>query len=261
MDDERAQRARIFGQAAELYDRWRPGYPEALDADVWTLGARGRVLEVGAGTGRATLALAQRGATVVAVEPDAAMATVARRHTRGMAVDVRESTFEDYAAATGTFDLIAAAQSWHWVDPDRGASVAARALRPGGALCVWRNRPRELAGPVWDVIRDAFAEHAPSSDLRPLLRQQREGEQQIEPALGFMPWTVRTYDWSAHYDVESLSGLVRTSSTYLQLPTAQRERLINAIRTAITNVLGTGQLEYSYRTTLLTAHVCPRVSH
>ncbi|MEO7193892.1 MAG: class I SAM-dependent methyltransferase [Pseudonocardiaceae bacterium] len=251
MDDERAQRGRSFGQVAELYDRWRPGYPEALYADVCALGVEGRVLEAGAGTGRTTLALAQRGATVVAVEPEAAMAAVARRRTRGMAVEVRESAFEDCAAATGAFDLVVAAQSWHWVDPDRGAHVAARALRPGGALCLWWNRPRDLASPVWDAVHDAYAEHAPSLERRTDLQQP---EQRIEPAAGFTPWTARTYDWSAHYNVESYSGLIQTHSDHLQLPTAQRERLIDAVRTAITDA-GAGQVEYNYRTILLTAHV------
>ena len=100
--DEWAQRARSFGQVAALYDRWRPSYPGALYADVLELGSGGQILEAGAGTGRATLALARRGASVVAIEPDAAMAAIARQRTHGMAVHVLESTFEDCAVAPRT---------------------------------------------------------------------------------------------------------------------------------------------------------------
>jgi SAM-dependent methyltransferase len=253
MDDELALRARSFGQVAELYHRWRPGYPEALLAQVCALAPGGHVLEAGAGTGRATSALARRGATLVAVEPDAAMAAIARRSTRGMAVEVRESTFEDCVVPAGSFDLVVAAQSWHWVDPDRGPAVAARALRPGGALCLWWNRPRELTGPVWDAIHRAYAQHAPALDRRAVLHQQPEREQRIDPAQGFTPWTIRTYDWSAHHDAQSYSGLVQTQSDHVRLPAGQRARLVEAIRAAIT---GTGgQLEYRYRTLLLTARV------
>ncbi|MDQ2883925.1 MAG: class I SAM-dependent methyltransferase [Actinomycetota bacterium] len=195
-----------------------------------------------------------RGASVVAVEPDAAMAAVARRRTRGSAVDVQESTFEDCAVAAGTFDLVVAAQAWHWLDPERGAPVAARALRPGGAICLWWNRPAELAGPVWNAIHDAYAEHAPALDRRVALHQQPDREQQIEPAPGFMPWSVQTYDWSATYDAESYSGLVQTHSDHLLLPSMQRERLIEAIRTAIIDA-GAGRLDYHYRTLLLTAQL------
>ncbi|MGH3840663.1 MAG: class I SAM-dependent methyltransferase [Pseudonocardiaceae bacterium] len=254
MNDEWMRRARSFGQVAELYDRWRPDYPDALYADVFEQGSGRCVLEAGAGTGRATLALAARGASVVAVEPDAAMAAVARRRTRGLSVEVQESSFEDCAVAAGTFDLVVAAQAWHWVDPERGAAVAARALRPGGGLCLWWNRPGALAGQVWDAIHDAYAEHAPALDRRAVLHQQPEREQHFEPAPGFMPWTVRTYDWSATYDAESYSGLVRTHSDHLQLPSRQHERLIEAIRAAITDT-GGGRLKYLYRTVLVTAQV------
>jgi len=252
--DERAQRARSFGQVAELYDRSRPGYPDALYADVLRLGPGGRVIEAGAGTGRATLALARRGASVVAVEPDPAMAAVARLRVQGMEVAVMESTFEDCTPPAGTFDLVVAAQAWHWVDPERGAAAAARALRPEGALCVWWNRPGERAGPVWDVIDAAYAEHAPALDRRAALRRQPAIEAQAKPAPGFAAWTARTYDWSAIYDAVSYGDLVQTHSDHLQLAAPRRERLVDAIRAAITDA-GGGRLEYRYRTLLLTAQV------
>lgn len=70
------------------------------------------MLEAGAGTGGATLELARRRASVVAVEPDGAVAAVARQRTPGMTVDVRESTFEDCTVATGHVrSLIVAAQA------------------------------------------------------------------------------------------------------------------------------------------------------
>jgi cyclopropane fatty-acyl-phospholipid synthase-like methyltransferase len=48
----------------ELHDRARPTYPGPLFDDLASLGALGdgaRVLEIGCGTGKATLALAGRG--------------------------------------------------------------------------------------------------------------------------------------------------------------------------------------------------------
>jgi ubiquinone/menaquinone biosynthesis C-methylase UbiE len=54
----------VFGEVAETYDRALPSYPQRLVDDVVSvasLGARGRVLEVGCGTGKATLQFASRG--------------------------------------------------------------------------------------------------------------------------------------------------------------------------------------------------------
>jgi SAM-dependent methyltransferase len=252
--DERAQRARSFGQVAELYDQWRPGYPDALYADVLASGPGGQVLEAGAGTGRATLELARRRASVVAVEPDGAMATIARQRTQGMAVDVQESTFEDCTVTPGTFDLVVAAQAWHWVDHERGAAVAARALRPDGTLCVWWNWPRELTGPVWEAIHAVYAEHAPALDRRASPRQHPAIDQQVKSTPYFTHWSTHTYDWTATYDAESYGGLLQTQSDHLLLPPSRRERLIEGVRAAIIHA-GTGWLEYRYRTVLLTAQV------
>lgn len=64
---ELGERRRLsFGSVAEQYDRIRPSYPEQLVDDVIAyagdgLTAAGRALEVGAGTGKATLQFAARG--------------------------------------------------------------------------------------------------------------------------------------------------------------------------------------------------------
>src|SRR6266576_6083219 len=124
-------RARVFGEAADLYDRRRPGYPAALYDDLLALvGGRGRALEAGAGTGKATVELARRGLEVVSFEPDQAMAALARRAAEGLSVQVEERPFEEWRDEGGTFDLVVSAQAWHWIDRDRGPRVARRALRP-----------------------------------------------------------------------------------------------------------------------------------
>ena len=74
----------VFGTVAEAYDEHRPGYPDAvldLFAERARAGERGApsVLDIGAGTGRVATALADRGLGGVAVEPDPAMAGIARR--------------------------------------------------------------------------------------------------------------------------------------------------------------------------------------
>jgi 16S rRNA A1518/A1519 N6-dimethyltransferase RsmA/KsgA/DIM1 with predicted DNA glycosylase/AP lyase activity len=75
-----------FNEAAELYDRARPRYPQALVADLTReagLGPRGRVLEVAPGTGQLTVPLATSGCRLTAVELGPSMAAVARHNLRG----------------------------------------------------------------------------------------------------------------------------------------------------------------------------------
>ncbi len=112
-------RARVFGEVADEYDRVRPSYPAALVDDVLAYAQLdgGPAIDVGAGTGKATLSFAERGLTITAVEPDEAMAAVlARRVAAYPPVTVVVSAFEDYAPDR-TFGLLFSAQAWHWVDP------------------------------------------------------------------------------------------------------------------------------------------------
>lgn len=62
-------RALSFGATAEEYDRVRPSYPSALIDDLEALHPLA-VLDVGAGTGKASELLAARGLDVLAVEAD-----------------------------------------------------------------------------------------------------------------------------------------------------------------------------------------------
>lgn len=251
VDPHRAARALSFGQAAERYDRYRPGYPAQLIADVLALGAGGRVLEAGAGTGRATRELARRGATVVAVEPDPAMAELARQNTGGLSVRVEQYPFEAHQPTPGGFDLVVSAQAWHWIDRAGGSAVARRALGPHGVLALWWNQAGELQGPVWEAIHAAYARHAPELGRHNLSCVLPEHDTIADPAEGFGPWTRRVYDWSVTYDAESYRGLISTHSNHLALPPARRERLLAAVRDA---VLTTGnQVPYPYRTLLLSA--------
>src|SRR5690348_2105073 len=79
----RQQLRQTFDQYAQLYDEARPGYPETLFDDIVSLSgipAQGRILEIGCGTGKATVPMARRGYHILAIELGANLAAVARRN-------------------------------------------------------------------------------------------------------------------------------------------------------------------------------------
>jgi SAM-dependent methyltransferase len=128
-------RANSFGGEATAYDTHRPRYPDALVDELLSSGAR-LVLDVGAGTGIASHQLAERGADVLAVEPDARMAALAR--LKGIPVEL--DTFERWEPAGRTFDLVVFAASFHWVDPAVALPKIRTVLRAGGRLALMWNR-------------------------------------------------------------------------------------------------------------------------
>ena len=69
------ERALTFGSVATDYERYRPGYPDDVVAEVLAYAGRPvtTALEIGAGTGKATRVFAGHGVRVTATDPDAAM--------------------------------------------------------------------------------------------------------------------------------------------------------------------------------------------
>ncbi len=139
-------RARSFDAWAGEYDRFRPGYPEELFETIHRrlgLPERPLVVDLGAGTGRASLAMAELGWRVTAVEPGKPMLDVLRGAASNAGVVI--STVQASAEATGldpaSADLVTAAQAFHWFDSDPAMTEMARILKPGGgvALC-WNVR-------------------------------------------------------------------------------------------------------------------------
>jgi SAM-dependent methyltransferase len=148
---EARQVAGSFGADAARYDRTRPGYPAALVERIVRASPGTEVLEVGIGTGIAAAQLAETGCTVHGVDVDERMAALARR--RGFTVDVAD--FATWEAAGRTFDMVLAAQAWHWVDPVAGAARAAAVLRPAGRLALLWNT-FDPPPDVWEAVSAVY---------------------------------------------------------------------------------------------------------
>jgi SAM-dependent methyltransferase len=156
-------RARSFDAWAGEYDRFRPGYPEELFVTIagrLELPERPLVVDLGAGTGRASLAMAEMGWRVTAVEPGKPMLDVLRGSAANAGLLI--STVQASAEATGldpaSADLVTAAQSFHWFDGERALTEIARVLRPRGGLgLLWNTTPWEArVGPWFSALDDAL---------------------------------------------------------------------------------------------------------
>ena len=137
-----ALRAASFGSVATEYAEFRPGYPD--DAVEWLVGhAPAQVLELGAGTGKLTERLVALGHDVMATDPSEQMLdelTKAVPRVRRTACPA-----EDLPMANASFDVVVAAQAFHWFDHERALPEIARVLRPGGALAlVWNNADQKV---------------------------------------------------------------------------------------------------------------------
>lgn len=241
----RREQRLVFGEVAELYERHRPAYPDAVIDDLVELAglsAGSTVLEIGAGTGKATSMFAARGMGVVAVEPSDEMAAVARRVCAGYSsVRIEQGDFERWDPAGRTFPLVFAAQAWHWVDPEVGFAKAASVLRPGGVLTAFWNRPMWARAALREVLIDAYRRAAPevldeSDPMHPANSPSGDETQWragVAAAGGLGEDEVRDYEWSQTYTAGDYAALLQTHSTVRVMDPERRHALVEAVAGAI----------------------------
>jgi SAM-dependent methyltransferase len=234
----------VFGEVADQYDLHRPTYPSALVDDLIALGGVDdgrRVLEVGAGTGKATQLFAERDVAVLAVEPSPAMAAVARRNFAAYPrVEIVESDFERWDPAGETFGLLYSGQAWHWIDPELRYPRARAALRPHGVLAAFWNRPAWGTSDIRAALTDAYRLITPDmatdgplhpANLAPDGDVDWAGE--IDAVPEFTGPEVRLYDWTVEYPADEYAGLLTTLSEIRLLDDDTRARLLDAVRAAV----------------------------
>ena len=259
MTADRERLAATFDRSADLYDEVRPGYPAALFADIERLAgiSRGaRVLEIGAGTGKATVSFAERGYLVTALEPGASLAVVARRNLSPFPnVEVVESSFEAWPLEVSAFDLVAAATSFPWVDPAFRYTKTAQALRPGGCLAIFWHYHVAIPGEdtFFDVSQDLHNQYGyprelvgspPAASVVPTETPQEALDSGLFEAVA-----VNHYPWSERITSERYIKLLRTFSGYLDLPDERREPLLAGLGALIDSNYG-GAITKRYVTVL-----------
>ena len=177
--------------AEELRSRYDQVATEDVLAPVLDLvRTQANILDVGAGSGRDTGWLVDRGHAVTAAEPVVAFrAAIAARAPNAVVVDARLPGLE---GISGNFDLILVNAIWHHLsEADRGSSLArlAELLRAGGRLILsLRHGPVVQGQALYILDPDAEILRAKSAGLEPLRRVAAPSHQQQNIAAG-VSWT------------------------------------------------------------------------
>ncbi len=263
MTGERDRLRSTFDGAALLYDEARPGYPQALFDDLASLSgipSRGRILEIGCGTGQATVPLARRGYEVLCVELGENLAAVARHNLAGHpGVEVRVGTFEEYPLPEGYFDLIVSATAFHWLDPAVAYPKAARSLKPGGAIALFWNEHvhSDASGGFFGATQRVYEREAPEifdGDYGgpPRPDEMPDRTKEIENSGFFDTPVLRRYTWDQAYDAAEYVRVLDTYSGHRNLDDDTRGRLFRGIGRLIDEEFG-GRIVKGYQASLYVA--------
>jgi SAM-dependent methyltransferase len=215
VSEKKSRQAASFDRAAVVYERSRPEYPaEAVD---WLLPAGATtVLDLGAGTGKLTRALAARGLEVFAVDPSPKMLEQLRAAIPGATVSV--GTAEDIPLADASVDAIVVGQAWHWVDQDAALPSVARVLRPGGTLgLVWNIRDDRVP---WVVRLTAVMHPAEGEIFMDTGHIDRGPFGDIESA---------NFEWSRDFARGDLLDLVRSRSYFITAGPEEQASILSGV--------------------------------
>jgi SAM-dependent methyltransferase len=251
----------IFDQDAGLYDRIRPTYPSVVFddlAEIAHLLPGSRVLEVGAGTGQATVHLAGRGYAVTALEPGPSLAGEVKKKLGAFPLtNVNVVSFEGWTPPSERFDAVVAATSFHWLGPGIRVKKAANVLRVGGALAILSTH--HVAGGTrefFEKVQDCYIRYDPETE--PGLTLPPEGDvsidlTEIEDSVYLGRIDQRAYPWEAIYTAETYEQLLMTYSGHRALEAEPRSALLACIRDLIDRKFG-GRITKRYLFQLAVAH-------
>lgn len=259
----------LFATDIDAYDQGRPGYPQRcyeLLQEVCGLAPGAEVVEIGPGTGQATGALLDLGARVTAVElsPELAQRLSSKFADRHLQVMV--APFEAAPLPGGSFDLVAAATSFHWVAPESAVQRCADLLREGGWLALWwtffgdPDRPDPFNDSLQPLLQRIAPEllEVPSAsgtaDRRgtPYALNHATRTSEIAASGRFGPVRHERIRWTGRHTATELRRMFETFSPWLALPTEQRRAALDALEQLALDEFG-GAVERPYVTAMYLA--------
>jgi len=188
---------RRWNRQARLYDRLTAPMERMLGlvrgrAWVFERIAKGRVLEVGAGTGKNLPYYPERAFVVASdLSPGMLARAVEKARDRSRAVRFVVTDAEDLAFRDGAFDTVLATCVFCTVpDPVRGLREARRVLKDGGEVILLEHmRPQGVLGRLFDLL-DPMASRlmGPHINRRTLDNIRRAGLVVVEERTVFSDW-------------------------------------------------------------------------
>lgn len=252
-----------FDSAADHYDDARPGYPEELFddlVDISRIPPDGRILEIGPGTGKATLPMARRGYRILGIELGTQLAGRLQQNLATYPnVEVEVGTFETNPIEPNAFDLVMAATAFHWLEQPAGYRQCYHALKPDGSLAIFRHEHvwTPASGAFFNDTQEFYVRYMPGTPpgfRLPTPDEVLDSAEEIEASGLFGPVKVRRYMWDETYDAASYIRLLNTYSGHLALNEMSRQGLYDGIASVIDDKYG-GRITKTY---LVILHVARR---
>jgi len=249
-----------FDQAAATYQHIRPTYPAALFAKLIAdtqLKPSAALLEIGPGTGQATLPLAKAGYDITAIELGAHLAAKARETLRKFPnVKIVNAAFEDVDLPEEAFDLVYSATAFHWIKPEAKFAKPHTLLKDGGYLAIIHTEHvSDESGNTFfaasqPIYKKYEAKDRPNHiyDFAPPKLEALQPPEKVDQTR-FTLESFTVFPMTVRYSSQEFADLLSTFSPNLAMPEKKRRAFLHEIKTLIDEKFG-GYHEKHYGMTL-----------
>ncbi len=234
-----------FNEDEYNYDKARPDYLDELFEDIFRyidLSKNSNVLEIGIGTGQATLPFLNKGCNLTAVEIGDRLAKYCtQKFSNFNSFNIINSDFIEADLSEKSFDLIYSATAFHWIPKDRGYAKIKSLLKSAGAVALFWNHPfvSNTSDETNLASMSVYKKYRPDDktpaefDLSDCRKQTSELEK-----FGFKNIKSRIYKRTRKLTGEEYISLIKTYSDHNILPEKVQNAFERDMKQAIDNAGG-----------------------
>jgi len=209
---EKIDSTKRFSNRANLYAKYRPGYPEVLISflkDELNLSSQNVIADVGSGTGLLSKLFLGNGNVVYAVEPNKEMREIAEsffgKDPKFHSID---GTAEHTTIDNHKVDFVTVAQAFHWFDKGLTRKEFKRILKPNGEVILVYNDRKKTDGFMQEYER-LLLKYAPDYKEQ---THQDVSEEEIADFYGNKLFGKKHFDNYQSLDFEGFKGRLMSSS-------------------------------------------------
>lgn len=229
-----------FNEDVKNYDKWRPTYCKELFNDIIQyseLNQNKKAIEVGIGTGQATVPFLMTGCDVTAIELGENLAEFSKEKFKEYKnFSVYNTSFEDFECDDNSFDILYSATAFHWILEEIGYPKALKLLKNDGTLALFWNKP-SVNGEnnlLHQKIQSIYQKYIPSNDK--FIENDTERYNKISKTIesyGFRDLEVTLYHQIRVFNSSDYISLLNTYSDHRSMGESIKQLVYTEIENAI----------------------------
>ncbi|QUH28713.1 class I SAM-dependent methyltransferase [Vallitalea guaymasensis] len=234
-----------FNTVYKEYDKWRPTYVDELYDDIFAykeINSSSKVVEIGIGTGQATLPILETGCFLTAVEFGDELSLYAKQKFNCYRkFDVVNAKFEDFTCEDNSLDLIYSASAFHWIPEEIGYRKAFNLLKSGGVFARFANHPyKDKSIPeMHEALKKVYDVYMPRTlGEKEYSEDNAKNRADIAKKYGFIDIDYKMYYRTRTFTSDEYISLLGTYSDHIAIQEEKRKEFFAEIKKAIDELGG-----------------------